>query len=147
MPGTAARHRQIRTLLHRHPVRSQTELVRLLAAEGFEVTQATVSRDLRDLGAVKSEDGYVLDTSGPDGEGQANLARALSEFAVAIGYSGNLVVVHTPPGAAQVVAAAIDAAGLEGTVGTVAGDDTLLVVADEQAGGARLAERLERMGR
>jgi transcriptional regulator of arginine metabolism len=78
--------------------------------------------------------------------GNDALGRALAQFAVAITPSGALVVVKTPPGAAQVVAGAIDGAVLGGVLGTVAGDDTLLVVVDEKIGGWRIAKELERIG-
>lgn len=152
MPGTAARQRAVRAILARQPISSQSELVNRLAAEGFDVTQATVSRDLQALGAVKVRDGdgrvrYVLaDGLAAGGETHDTLARALVEFATSISASLNLVVVKTPPGAAHVVASAVDGAALEGVLGTVAGDDTLMIVADEQVGGLAIANELERIG-
>jgi transcriptional regulator of arginine metabolism len=152
MPGTAARHRAVRSILVRHVVSSQGDLVAHLAADGFDVTQATVSRDLQTLGAVKARDGdghlrYVLaEGLAPADESQETLGRAISEFVESIVPSGNLVVVKTPPGAAHVVAAAVDGSGLDGVLGTVAGDDTLMIVADETVGGRAVADELERIG-
>ena len=152
MPGTASRHRVLRSIINTSSVSSQGELVVSLGDRGFEVTQATVSRDLQSVGAVKARDGagelrYVIGNghaSGDDPEGV--LGRLLSEYAESINVSGSLVVVKTPPGAAHVVAAAIDAVGLAGTIGTVAGDDTMLIIADEATTGAAVARDLERMG-
>ena len=120
--------------------------------EASKSPQATVSRDLQSVGAVKARDAagelrYVIGNghiSGDDPEGV--LGRLLSEYAESINVSGSLVVVKTPPGAAHVVAAAIDAVGLAGTIGTVAGDDTMLIIADEATTGAAVARDLERMG-
>jgi transcriptional regulator of arginine metabolism len=134
-------------------VSSQFELVSLLAAAGHRVTQATVSRDLDALGAVKErfEDEsvrYVIANESIVDAGDAVRAagRAISGFVEAITPSGNLVVVRTPPGAAHLVASAIDHAGIAGVIGTVAGDDTLLVVADAEMGGDSVAEDLEEIG-
>jgi transcriptional regulator of arginine metabolism len=133
-------------------VTRQSDLVEQLEREGFQVTQATVSRDLADMGAVKrrSSDGlygYTLpEEPAPLDVSRATVARALAQFARTITPTGSLVVINTPPGAAQVVAGAIDGAALAGVVGTVAGDDTLLVVVDEQVGGLRVAKQLERIG-
>lgn len=147
MSTTAARRRLIRGLLTDHPVASQQQLVVLLAGEGHAVTQATVSRDLAALGAVKTaEGGYVLNTDAVKTEALTVLGRAIDEFAESIVASGNLVVVRTPPGAAQVVARAVDAAEVAGVLGTVAGDDTLIIVASERVGGRRIVRTLEQMG-
>lgn len=147
MTSTAARRRMLRKLLAGSTVRSQSELVELLSARGHPVTQATVSRDLQAIGAVKdSADRYVL--LGPDDAGAARqaLARALDEFAETIVPSGNLVVIRTPPGAAQVVAAAVDNAALDGVLGTVAGDDTVLLIAAEPVTGWGIVHKLEEIG-
>lgn len=149
--NTAARRRLVRRLLSEHTVSSQGDLVALLRAASHDVTQATVSRDLQALGAVKSREGgrlrYVLpEETGPSGEAYDHLARSLSEFVDAITVSANVIVVRTSPGAAHVVAAAIDAAPLDGVLGTIAGDDTLMVIADEVSGGRAVASRLEKIG-
>jgi transcriptional regulator of arginine metabolism len=147
MSATAARRRVIRSIITERPVASQGELVELLAAQGHAVTQATVSRDLQVIGAAKSgNDHYVLTGRTDADEARAALARAIDEFVEAIRPSGSLVVLHTPPGAAQVVAAAIDNAGVPGVIGSVAGDDTVLVVASEDQTGAGVADALEEIG-
>ena len=153
----AARHARIAELLSRRPVRSQPELARLLAEEGVEVTQATLSRDLDELGALKlrAEDGslvYALPGEGGSripparlGTGEtpaARLRRVAAELLVSAEASGNLVVVRTPPGAAQFLALAIDHADWESVLGTVAGDDTILVISRDPQGGPALAEAL-----
>jgi transcriptional regulator of arginine metabolism len=151
----AARQRTIVDLVWRHEVRSQNELADLLAGEGFAVTQATLSRDLVELGAVKVRAGsglvYALPGEGGDrspvaGVGReqldARLARLCEELLVSAEASANLVVLRTPPGAAQFLASAIDASVVPAVLGTIAGDDTVLVVTREPDGGRAVAERL-----
>ena len=117
----------------------------LLADEGIESTQATVSRDLDDLGAVKvrvpgAESMYAIPEHPTDRVVPIDqLRRVMGEWVVDVGYSGNLVVLRTPPGSAHVVASALDRTGIEGSIGTVAGDDTLMVVAAEGTTGEHLA--------
>jgi transcriptional regulator of arginine metabolism len=133
-------------------VHSQTELAALLAGEGIEVTQATLSRDLDELGAVKlrgvngGAPVYVIPEDGSPvravAGGTARLARVLSELLVSADASGNLAVLRTPPGAAHFVASALDRAALTEVVGTVAGDDTILVVAREPLTGEHLVQRI-----
>lgn len=143
----AARRRLIASLLRDGTITSQAQLLELLAAEGHEVSQATISRDLQALGAIKAgDDGYTLGLRGASSRAEHDVGHALSEFALQITATGNLVVLSTPPGAAQVVAATIDSAALPGVIGTVAGDDTLLVIAEETVGGRAVAERLEQIG-
>jgi len=150
-PVTAKRRRRIRKLLGEGSITSQAELVDLLQGEGFPVTQATVSRDLDALGAVKTRnaDGSVEYTTAASpqelSEAEIRLRRAVNDFVDEIVVSGNLVVVRTPPGAAHLVAGAIDAAQVDGVLGTVAGDDTLLVVASA-ASGEEVAAKIEEMG-
>lgn len=142
--NTAARRRAIRRLVAKGPVQKQAELVEELRSLGFTVTQATVSRDLTAIGVTKNGSNY-----GFRGRGLADrdyLARTLSNYVESFASSGNLVVLRTPPGAAQVVAAAIDGSDLDGVLGTVAGDDTVLVVADRSDGGMELAQKLETIG-
>lgn len=147
MADTAARRRVLRRLLAGGTMTSQAQLVSLLAEAGHPVTQATVSRDLAAVGAVKvsQEDGsahYRLG-AGDRAAGNDGLARALREFMTEVSAAGHLAVVKTPPGAAQVVAGALDEAELAGVLGTVAGDDTVLVVVERR--GAELARRLEKI--
>ena len=148
--ATAARRRMLRTLVTRRKILNQQQLVELLAEAGFPVTQATVSRDLEAIGAVKSTAsngrGYYIPEGGDDDEAMDSLRRVLAQFVEEITPSGNLVVLKTPPGAAQVVASAVDGANMIEAVGTVAGDDTVLVVAVEKTGGWRLAKRFEQIG-
>lgn len=134
------RHDLVRQLVAAHAIRSQGELVALLEAEGVEATQATVSRDLEDLGIAKlrGADGRVTYAL-PEPFG---LAQILRQFALAIDASGNLAVVRTPPGVAGAVASAIDGAGVPDVLATVQGDDTVLVVAREPADGRAVAARL-----
>jgi transcriptional regulator of arginine metabolism len=140
----------LRTILSSHRIGAQQELVGLLEEAGHPVTQATVSRDLDALGAVKdrAEGIYRIPEAEPAlGRGELNgLVRALADFVDSIAVSGNLVVLHTPPGAAHLVASSIDHAGLRGVLGTVAGDDTLIVVVDDRVGGPALSADLERIG-
>ena len=152
----SARQRRIVELLTRHPVRSQPELAELLAREGLHVTQATLSRDLVELEAVKvrSSGGalvYAVPAEGGDrtprpaeenGAAEHRLSRLLNELLVSAEASANLVVLRTPPGAAQFLGSAMDKAELGPVLGTIAGDDTVLVITRDAAGGAPLAERL-----
>ena len=143
MPDTAARRRALRRLVAGGVVRSQAELVAALEEQGFDVTQATVSRDLAAMGVSKNGVRYVLGGRKVD---HGHLARTISTYVETIAVSGNLVVLRTPPGAAQVVAAALDAVELEGVIGTVAGDDTVLVIASVADGGPELQRKLEELG-
>jgi transcriptional regulator of arginine metabolism len=151
-PVTAARRRLLRRILAEQTVTSQRQLVHLLAGEGHAVTQATVSRDLDMIGAIKvHEPGkrarYEIPTDPVVATtAERMLSQTLADFVESIEVSLNLVVMHTPPGAAHLVAGSIDRAGIDGVLGTVAGDDTLIVVAGEDVGGAALARELERIG-
>jgi transcriptional regulator of arginine metabolism len=164
----AARHAQIAAILGRHsvPVHSQEQLAELLSERGVRVTQATLSRDLDEIGAVRlrSHDGslvYALPGEpGPGGLGsalaggpfapsaadpQVRLARLAAELLVSAEASANLVVLRTPAGAAQLLASAIDHAGWPSVLGTVGGDDTVLVIARDPNGGDRVAQALLRL--
>ena len=142
------RQHRITLLIEQHPVNSQAQLVDLLAASGVEATQATVSRDLEEIGAVKVRAGggesvYAVPELPKNRVTPGDhLRRVLGEWVVEVAASANVVVVRTPPGSAHVVASALDRAGLPDIIGTVAGDDTIVVVADERIGGAKLARRL-----
>jgi transcriptional regulator of arginine metabolism len=145
----ASRRRRIMDLLARQPVRSQSELARLLADMGVAVTQATLSRDLEELGAVKVRDeaGALMYAAPAESAPIAHdrLGRALAELLVSAEHSANIVVLRTPPGAAQFLASALDRAALPDIIGTVAGDDTVLVIARAGDGAAAVAERLVRL--
>jgi transcriptional regulator of arginine metabolism len=149
-PATkVARQARIADLVARRPVRSQSELARLLAADGLVVTQATLSRDLEELGASKVRDGtgalrYAVDADGARAS-EDRLARTLADLLESAEPSGNLVVIRTPPGAANFLASALDRAGHPDVLGTVAGDDTVLVVTRRANGGAALARHLVRL--
>lgn len=151
-----ARHGRIVDILSRSPVRSQSQLARLLLADGLQVTQATLSRDLDELGAVKirhpngdliyavpSEGGFRTPVA-PLGESvkEERMARLAGELLISAEASGNIVVLRTPPGAAQFFASAIDQAEVHDILGTIAGDDTLLLVSRDPAGGQALADHL-----
>ena len=156
-----ARHRRIVALLETRRVRSQADLARLLADDGLVVTQTTLSRDLDELGAVKIRDGggdlvYAVPAEGGDptprlapvgGEADGRLSRLAAELLVSADASANLVVLRTPPGAAQFLASAVDRAALADVIGTIAGDDTVLMISREPTGGAALAERMLRLAR
>ena len=142
------RQHRIARLLETNAVTSQGQLVDLLAADGVMATQATVSRDLEELGAVKvrlpgGDTVYAIPELPKDRVApEDHLRRVLGDWVVEVAHSANLVVLRTPPGSAHVVASALDRAGLEDVIGTVAGDDTIMVVASERAGGSKVAKRL-----
>jgi transcriptional regulator of arginine metabolism len=153
-PNTkSARRARIADLLEHNAVPSQARLAQLLAEDGTTVTQATLSRDLDEIGAVKvpGSDGvpvYAVPGEGGDASPIAavayeaavtRLARVSAEVLVSVESSANLVVLRTPPGAAQYLASAIDHTVLTSVIGTVAGDDTVLLVTRDPNGGAAVA--------
>lgn len=151
----AARHQRIVDILGRTAVRSQPELLEHLGRDGFEVTQATLSRDLLELGAVKVRQGrtlvYAVPGEGGDrtpraaraaGDVDARLKRLCEELLITAQASANLVVARTPPGAAQYLASAMDHADDAAILGTIAGDDTILVITAGPGDGAATAARL-----
>jgi len=172
-PATkAARHEQIAGILAQAQVRSQEELAALLAGRGVRVAQATLSRDLEEMGAVRLRGPggalvYAL-PNGPGGPGSrpggvggqeaaesegaggaegaftGTLPRVAAELLVSAEASANLVVLRTPAGGAQLLASALDHAGWPAILGTVAGDDTVLVITRDPAGGAGVAAALLR---
>lgn len=165
-PATkAARQSRIVELLRRHRVRSQADLIALLREEGgTDVTQATLSRDLDDLDAVRlrSADGaLVYAVPGEGGERiprqynetepgvyeltDSRLARITEDLLVSAEHSANVVVLRTPPGGAHLLASAIDHADPPSILGTVAGDDTVMLVARDSDGGAEVARFLLRL--
>ncbi|HQZ36332.1 MAG TPA: arginine repressor [Ilumatobacteraceae bacterium] len=148
MSSKVQRQQAISKLIMKQAVTNQPQLVDLLAADGISATQATVSRDLEDLGAVKvrvpgGETVYAIPEFEPARLApEDQLRRVLGEWVAEVKRSGNLVILRTPPGCAHVVASALDRSGMDGLLGTVAGDDTLLCVAEESLGGEVLAARL-----
>ncbi|HTW19009.1 MAG TPA: arginine repressor [Mycobacteriales bacterium] len=153
----AARQARIAELITTGAVHSQSQLAELLAADQVEVTQATLSRDLEEMGAVKvrrpgigtvyavgdEAPGPVLRAFADASEGR--VSRLATELVVSVESSANLVVVRTPPGGAHLLASAIDRAGLDDVIGTVAGDDTVLLVTRDPKGGRSVAARLRDM--
>ncbi len=156
LPTKAARHQLIVDTLDRVPVRSQGELAELLAGDGVRVTQATLSRDLDELGAVKVRDTdgalvYAVPGEGGDRTAHAavqqaaaveRLRRRCEDVLVSVDSSANMVVLRTPPGAAQYLASAIDHTVLPAVIGTVAGDDTIFMVTRDPVGGSVVAQEL-----
>jgi transcriptional regulator of arginine metabolism len=142
------RQHRLAQIIEQNAVTSQAQLVELLAVAGVRATQATVSRDLDELGAVKvraagGESVYAVPELPKDRVApEEHLRRVLGDWVVEVAASANVVVVRTPPGSAHVVASALDRAGLTDIVGTVAGDDTIMVIAAERIGGTKLARRL-----
>jgi transcriptional regulator of arginine metabolism len=142
------RQHRIARILEQHAVTSQLQLVELLADDGVVATQATVSRDLEDMGAVKvrvpgGDLVYAIPELPSDQVApEDHLKRVFGDWVVDVAVSANLIILRTPPGSAHVVASALDRAGLEQVIGTVAGDDTILVVCNERFDGREVAERL-----
>lgn len=142
MASKAQRQHRIGELLANEAVSSQARLVELLGEVGVEVNQATVSRDLDELGAIKvrvpgGESVYAIpELPSAQFAPEDHLRRVLSDWVVETDRSGDLVVVRTPPGSAHVVASAIDRNGLPDVLGTVAGDDTILVIGRSRRGPA-----------
>lgn len=145
----AARRALVQNLIETHPVSSQTELADLLADEGVQVTQGTISKDLLELRAIRQRDAdgalrYVIPDDEPLGEQShlTRLARLCTEMLLDVVQADNLIVAHTPAGAAQYFASAIDKASLPGVVGTIAGDDTVLLIAADAEAGVDVVARL-----
>ncbi len=131
------RHDAIRDIIRTYPVRTQKDLAEQLRIAGYDCTQATVSRDVLELGLVKAENGqYAL----PE---EQRLARLVSDLVVSVQAACNLVVVKTSPGAAQGVSAALDAAAIDGALGTVAGDDTIMIAAKSFEAAADIGDQIE----
>ena len=151
----AARQARISQLIEARPIGSQAELSALLAADGVVVSQGTLSRDLLDIGAVRVRGSGGALVYAPRGGGAApaagaqvaRLAKLCAEAVVGTDHSGNIAVLKTPPGGAHYLASAIDQAAAAEIVGTIAGDDTVLVVARGATGGLSLAAWFARMAR
>ena len=144
MTKTQRQHR-INELIEREVISTAAQLVTRLQAEGITATQATVTRDLQELGTIKVRDEHgsrrIVVASSPKMSSTPldHLRRMMGEWVVSVDSSANLVVLRTPPGCAHVVASALDRSALEGVLGSVAGDDTLLVIASDEHGGAAMA--------
>ena len=149
-PGGPRRRQTIVELVRSQAVRSQGELRRLLRQRGFAVAQPTLSRDVRELGLAKTPQGYVAPEAAgtpfaPPARREARLGQALRGFALSVQPAGSLVVVKTPPAAAQPVARAIDEATLAGAVGTIAGDDTVFIATPNERAARAVARQLARI--
>ena len=148
---TAARRRRLREILSRRWIERQGELVTILGRSGFRATQATISRDLAAVGAEKKimrngRERYVVEGGDQSARRrQPMLVGVLQSYLVSLAGSGNLLVVRTLPAGAGPVAAALDGAGLAGVLGTVAGDDTVMVVTEKKDGANVLRQHLEKM--
>jgi transcriptional regulator of arginine metabolism len=145
MTKTQRQHR-IGELIDRDVISTAAQIVAKLREEGIAATQATVTRDLQELGTIKVRDEHgtrrIVFAASPQFAPAPldHLRRMMGEWVVSVASSGNLVVVRTPPGCAHVVASALDRSALRGVLGSVAGDDTLLVIAADEHGGEQLAE-------
>lgn len=144
------RQKAIADLIRAEPLASQEEVTARLGAIGFSVTQATVSRDLDQLGAVKVKRGGALAYALPDQLGSndwaaARLQRILAEWVISIEATGNLLVIKTPPGSAHLVALALDQARLDEVAGTIGGDDTLFVALRDGVDAGFMASRFRKL--
>jgi transcriptional regulator of arginine metabolism len=141
-----ARQRAIAELVEKGPVASQDKLQRALAARGFKVGQATLSRDIHDLRLVKTAEGYALaGNEAATDPGLPPVQRLVREFVLSIRPAQNLLVLKTAVGSAQPVAAALDGEEWPEVVGTIAGDDAILIVSPDRKAATRLAQRIRRM--
>lgn len=138
-----ARQQTLLELAHEGPLPNQQELCRVLARRGFQVTQATLSRDINELRLVKTPDGYILPNGDAPVEPMPAVSRVVREFVREVRRAQNLLVIKTIPGSAQPVAVAIDAEGWDEVVGTVAGDDTILIISGNNKKARQLQTRLE----
>ena len=145
MSNAVARRSKAISLIKAGKISSQGDLVRELKKAGYSVTQTTASRDLEEIGAVRSRgaDGEALYSINESDDG--SLARSMplpADLILSVESSGNLAVVRTPPGGAQLLASSLDHSAIKSIIGTIAGDDTVLVVSRKASGGAELAKEL-----
>jgi transcriptional regulator of arginine metabolism len=145
----ARRQSAILDAIQRQRVRSQEQLRRQLRSAGYDVTQATLSRDVRELGLVKAEGAYQSPTSpAPNGHSSKSLFnRAVGEYLTRVDRVQQLVVLRTGPGQAQLLGVALDSARLPEVVGTIAGDDTILAITPDARRARALVRRLEGLSR
>jgi transcriptional regulator of arginine metabolism len=149
MSSVTARRAKAIALIKAGLIHSQSDLVKQLKKAGFAVTQATASRDLEEIGAVRGrsatgESTYKISNS--DDESISRTMPVSSDLIISVEASGNLAVVRTPPGGAQLLASSLDHSGITDIIGTIAGDDTVLVVSRKASGGAQLARELRDFG-
>lgn len=140
------RHRLIARLLQANPVRSQEQLRDLLLASGVRSTQGTLSRDLREMGVLKAPTGYTLAVSGPGRRIGTELESAVQQHMVSAEAAGNVIILKTEPGHASLLAGHIDLATIPGIIGTVAGDDTVIVAARTPKDARNAALQLQKLG-
>jgi transcriptional regulator of arginine metabolism len=148
----ARRQKALAELIRAEPIGSQEDVTARLRAQGHEVTQATVSRDLVQLGAVKVKRGGAVSYALPEQIGAsdwaaARLQRILAEWVQSVEAAGNLLILKTPPGSAHLVGLAVDQAQLEEVAGTICGDDTLFVALRDGVASAMMAERFRLLSR
>jgi transcriptional regulator of arginine metabolism len=145
MSSVTARRAKAIALIKAGLIHSQSDLVKQLKRAGFPVTQATASRDLEEIGAVRGRSASgesVYKISKSDDESISRTMPVPSDLIISVEASGNLAVVRTPPGGAQLLASSLDHSGISEIIGTIAGDDTVLVVSRKATGGAQLAKEL-----
>jgi len=143
--NVSARRAKAISLIQAGLIHSQTDLVIQLKKSGFRVTQTTASRDLEEIGAIRGRDvngESIYQIRGTSDDALSRVNPVPSKLILSVDHSANLAVVHTPPGAAQFVASSLDHANLTGVIGTLAGDDTIILVSKKSAGGAQLAKEL-----
>lgn len=141
-----SRHKAILELLDETAVTSQDELQRLLRKRGFDVGQATLSRDIRELGLAKTSGGYSIPGREAAAESELpSVSRLVREFVTSVRAAQNLLVTKTSVGSAQPVAAALDGENWPEALGTIAGDDTILIVCEDKRSAGRLAGRIQEM--
>jgi transcriptional regulator of arginine metabolism len=133
------RHDIIRDIIRVNNVKTQRDLAEQLQQAGYDCTQATISRDIMDMGLVKSREGYYVLPE------EMRLQRMVSELVEEVHVSGNLIVVKTYSGGAAGVSAALDKADLTGTLGTIAGDNTILIVAESPDASLNVEKALARL--
>lgn len=145
MSSVTARRAKAIALIKAGLIHSQSDLVTQLKKAGFAVTQATASRDLEEIGAVRGRSASgesIYKISKSDDESISRTMPVPSDLIISVEASGNLAVVRTPPGGAQLLASSLDHSGISEIIGTIAGDDTVLVVSRKATGGAQLAKEL-----
>jgi len=147
MSGTEARRRLVTRLVETETIKSQAQLKRLLADSQHNVTQTTISRDLEAIGATKVRNGddtrYLVQDPLEVRRGRSALTSTVNDFVESVSCTGPLVVLHVPPGAANLVAGKVDAAGIPGVLGTVAGNDTVFIAIDDPVNAAVVAAEIE----
>ena len=142
------RHKEILEIITQYDIGTQTELANLLRMRNFQITQATVSRDIKELGLIKSTDAkgnhkYVLPMNSSSGRELTRLERVILDTVTEVDYTENLIVVKTLPGSANLLASLLDHSGWPEMMGTIAGDDTMLIIVKEKTDAPQLCERIQ----